>query len=163
MSKIIAYVGLSSNLEDPINQVKTALRELALLPESRLTAQSGLYLNPPMGPPDQPDYINAVAELETSLEAEDLLSHLQHIEELHHRRRIIHWGPRTIDCDILLYGQSVINSDRLKVPHPGLAQRLFVVKPLLEIAPNIVVPGVDSLIEILEELEEESTIESIEK
>lgn len=163
MSKIIAYVGLGSNLENPINQVKTALTELALLPESRLIAQSCLYRTPPMGPPDQPDYINAVAALETNLEAEDLLSHLQYIEELHQRKRIIHWGPRTLDCDILLYGQSVINTDRLKVPHPGLAQRLFVLKPLLEIAPHIVVPGVGSLFEILEELEEQSSIESIEK
>ncbi len=163
MSNIIAYVGLGSNLEDPINQVKTALAELALLPESRLIGQSRLYRTPPMGPQDQPDYINAVAALETRLEAEALLSHLQQMEEQHQRRRMIHWGPRTLDCDILLYGQSVINTDRLKVPHPGLAQRLFVVKPLLEIAPHIVVPGLGSLTDILEELEEDLAIESIEK
>ena len=140
MSGVIGYIGLGSNLSDPVLQVKTALSELASLPQTQLIAQSSLYCTPPMGPPGQPDYINAVAALQTELPAEALLDHLQQIEQAHQRKRIVRWGPRTLDLDILLYGESVIHTERLKVPHPGLTERLFVVEPLFEIAPDLILP-----------------------
>lgn len=140
MSTIISYIALGSNLSDPVNQVCTAFNELAEIRETRLIARSKLYTSSPMGPQDQPDYINAVAQLSTNLVAEELLDELQRIERVHHRERIIHWGPRTLDLDMLLYGNEVISSERLVVPHPGLGQRVFVVQPLLEIAPYMILP-----------------------
>lgn len=152
MSEVIAYVGLGSNLADPIWQVQKALERLALLPATSLMAQSSLYLTPPMGPQNQPDYINAVVSLRTLLSAEALLEALRGIEALHDRQRQLHWGPRTLDLDLLLYGQAVICTERLQVPHPGLCQRIFVVQPLLEIAPQLVLPDGRALAGVLEQL-----------
>lgn len=135
------YVGIGANLDDPQQQVTTALGELARLPQSRLTRASSLYRTPPMGPPGQPDYINAVAELETTLAPHALLDELQALERAHRRVRAEHWGPRTLDLDLLLYGQAVIDDERLRVPHPGVATRAFVLLPLAEIAPSLDVPG----------------------
>lgn len=136
-----AFIGVGSNLDDPVRQVQTALAELAQLPHSELRARSALYSTPPMGPPDQPDYINAVAELATSLPPHHLLAELQQIEDAHQRVRRDHWGPRTLDLDLLIYGTEIIDDDRLRVPHPGLAERAFVVIPLAEIAPDLEIPG----------------------
>lgn len=97
-----------------------------------------------MGPPDQPDYINAVAELSTQLAPHRLLDELQRIERLHHRDRKQHWGPRTLDLDLLIYGAEILDDTRLRVPHPGLAARAFVVIPLAEIAPEFPIPGLAS-------------------
>lgn len=140
MNVVIAYIGLGSNLCDPEQQVTTAIQELSVLPDTSLIAQSSLYHSPPMGPSDQPDYINAVVGIETRLTALDLLDELQRIERNHQRVRTLHWGPRTLDLDILLYGQQVILHDRLTVPHPGLTQRQFVINPLLEIVPQLILP-----------------------
>ncbi len=137
----VAYIGLGSNLDDPIQQVQTAFDELADLPAIRMVAESGLYRSPPVGPADQPDYINAVACIHTTLSAEALLDALQELEQVHHRRRIRHWGPRTLDLDLLLLGDQVIQTERLIVPHPQLTQRRFVLQPLLAIAPDLVVVG----------------------
>ena len=145
----IAYIGLGSNLDNPVNQVRSALGELSGLPETRRVAQSGLYRSAPLGPADQPDYVNAVAALQTTLSAEFLLDALQAIELRHHRERAQHWGPRTLDLDLLLFGDSVIQSDRLTVPHPELANRRFVLQPLFEIAPASVVPGLGKLTDLL--------------
>lgn len=153
---ILSYIGLGSNLSDPIQQVSSALHELSLLPQTRLIAQSSLYRTPPMGPPGQPDYINAVVGLETNLAADALLHELQRLEREHERQRIIHWGPRTLDLDILLYGDAVIQSAVLQVPHPGLAQRIFVVQPLMEIAPGLVLPDGRRLAELFEQLHGEA-------
>ena len=121
---ILAYIGLGSNLQDPSAQIAIALRELALLPESDLHQHSGLYLSRPMGPPDQPVYVNAVASIKTRLGPEELLNHLQSIENQHGRERLgEHWGPRTLDLDILSYINKKINSLRLNVPHPGVRLR----------------------------------------
>ena len=155
MSTVITYIGLGSNLSDPLQQVSTALHELSLLPQTRLVTHSSLYRSPHMGPPGFPDDINAVAGLETSLTAEVLLQELQQLEQQHHRVRIMHWGPRTLDLDILLYGQAVIQSAVLQVPHPGLAQRIFVVQPLMEIAPTLVLPDGRHLAELFEQLQGE--------
>jgi len=142
------YVGLGSNLNDPVAQVRQGLRALAQLPRSRLVQASRLYCSPPMGPPDQPDYINAVAALDTALEPEPLLDALQAIEVRQGRRRGVRWGARTLDLDILLYGSRCLSGPRLNVPHPGLDQRAFVIHPLAEIAPEAVVPGRGTVAEL---------------
>lgn len=141
---IRAYVGLGSNLENPLQQVTDALRELQAIPNSQLLEHSKLYRSDPVGPPGQPDYINAVACLETSLEPEQLLDQLQAIEQAHDRVRIQHWGPRTLDLDLLLFGDQIINTERLIVPHAFMCERSFVLYPLAEIAPDLHLPnGVD--------------------
>ncbi len=142
---MLAYIGLGSNLEAPAEQIKTALTDLQSLPATQLLKTSSLYASPPMGPQDQPDYINAVALLDTSLSAHELLDALQAIEQQHGRQRKRHWGERTLDLDILLYDQQMIEDERLSVPHPGLTQRAFVIYPLLEIAGDISIPGHSNL------------------
>ena len=142
---MLAYIGLGSNLEMPAEQIKSALVDLNALPETALRKTSSLYSSPPMGPQDQPDYINAVALLETALKPHDLLDQLQKIEQQHGRLRKRHWGERTLDLDILLYDAQMIEDELLSVPHPGLTQRAVVIYPLLEIAGDIPIPGQDSL------------------
>jgi len=139
------WIGLGSNLDDPRAQVSTALQELAQLPESSLVTHSSLYRSDPVGPPGQPDYINAVAALDTQLSPETLLDALQAIEQAHQRVRKIHWGPRTLDLDLLLYGNETIATPRLSVPHPFMTQRNFVLWPLAEIAPELILPDGRSL------------------
>jgi 2-amino-4-hydroxy-6-hydroxymethyldihydropteridine diphosphokinase len=144
------FVALGSNLDGPAQQLRTALNELARLPLTRLIAQSPLYVSDPMGPPDQPDYINAVAELDTALSAPDLLRELQALEHAHGRvRNGERWGPRVLDLDLLLFGQEQIHSDALTVPHPGIAERVFVLIPLHKIAPDLDVPGVGPVARLL--------------
>jgi len=139
---VVACIGLGSNLDDPVAQIRRAFAALAALPQSRLTGRSSLYRTPPMGPRDQPDYVNAVARLETRLEALELLDALQAIETAQGRVRAERWGPRTLDLDLLLYGEARIVTDRLTVPHPGLTERDFVLVPLREMAGSeLTVPG----------------------
>lgn len=141
-----AYIGLGSNLDSPVKQVMRAFAELGALPETSLLAVSRLYQSRPMGPADQPDYINAVAAIETALSPEALLRALQSIEQAHHRVRGERWGARTLDLDILLYADEVIETPELQVPHPGLHERNFVLYPLQEIVPNhFVIPGKGSI------------------
>ncbi|MCW8983212.1 MAG: 2-amino-4-hydroxy-6-hydroxymethyldihydropteridine diphosphokinase, partial [Gammaproteobacteria bacterium] len=141
-----AFIGLGSNLNSPRLQLENALQELAQLPKSQLTCFSSLYETAPMGPVDQPDYvqpgyINAVAELETELAPEALLDQLQLIESVHQRvRGEVQWGPRTLDLDLLLYGEQIIETGRLSVPHPGLTERNFVLIPLYEIRADLKLP-----------------------
>lgn len=123
-------------------QVERALEALTRLPETRREAISSLYRTPPMGPPGQPDYINAVAALSTRLTPHRLLDELQAIERAHARVRAERWGPRTLDLDILLFGEERLADARLSVPHPGIAERAFVLLPLCEIAPALSIPGV---------------------
>ncbi|MGM0833850.1 2-amino-4-hydroxy-6-hydroxymethyldihydropteridine diphosphokinase [Halomonas qinghailakensis] len=129
----LAYIGLGSNLDNPVAHVCQALRELNELPLCQLVTQSSLYATRPIGPQDQPDFINAVAALETSLSPLALLDQLQGLEQRHRRRRLRHWGPRTLDLDLLLYGQSTILHPRLQVPHPHMHERAFVLAPLEEL------------------------------
>ncbi len=145
------YIGLGSNLEDPRQQVSQALTELAQLADCQLVTASSLYRSDPVGPPGQPDYINAVACLETTLEAHALLDALQAIEQAHDRVRKIHWGPRTLDLDLLLYGDQTISTERLTVPHAFMTERSFVLWPLTEIAPAIVLPDGHTLEQLLSE------------
>ena len=145
------YIGLGSNLDAPLEQIRQALRELGGLARVRLARVSSLYRSVPMGPAGQPDYLNAVAALDTSLGADALLILLQGIEEFHRRVRTgERWGPRTLDLDLLLYGDQVIETAHLRVPHYGMHTRNFVLHPLAEIAPpGLNVPGHGSLAELL--------------
>lgn len=138
-------IGLGSNLADPVEQVLTAVKALQLLPDTNVINSSSLYASPPMGPQDQPDYTNAVVALDTTLSAHDLLDQLQTIELQHGRERKRHWGERTLDLDLLIYGDKIIDDERLQVPHPGIPVRSFVLYPLQEIAPELIVPGMGAI------------------
>ena len=133
----VAYVGIGSNLDDPRVQVLQAFDELDRLPQTRLVKKSSLYRSAPLGYAEQPQFVNAVAQLETSLPAERLLAELQAIEALHGRRRSFANAPRTLDLDLLLYGDAKLRSAHLTVPHPRMHERAFVLKPLLEISPEL--------------------------
>lgn len=135
-----AAVALGSNLADPVAQVRRAFTALAALPDTRLVARSRLYRTPAVGPP-QPDYVNAVGLLETRLGAAALFDALLAIEAAQGRTRGERWGPRTLDLDLLVYGDAVIDTPRLTIPHPQLALRPFVLVPLAEVAVDIEVPG----------------------
>lgn len=140
MGRSRAYVGLGSNLADPVVQVRRAFAELDALPDTVCVARSPLYRTEPVGPP-QPDFINAVVALETTLSPESLLNALQAIEQGHDRRRVIRWGPRTLDLDILLFDDLRQDSSRLILPHPRMFERAFVLYPLFDIAPYLEIPG----------------------
>jgi len=145
----IAYVGLGANLGEPRRQLQDALQELKALPGTRLTAVSSLYRTAPIGYLAQPEFLNQVAEMDTGLAAGQLLDHLQRIEQKHGRERPFPNAPRTLDLDLLLYGDVVIATPRLSVPHPRMHERAFVLKPLAEIAPQAAIPGrgrVDALL-----------------
>ena len=148
MSGHTAFIGLGSNLGDPHTQLETALQALHELPKSRLAATSPIYQSRPVGPP-QPDYLNAVARLETSLTPLTLLDQMQAIEAAQGRQRKERWGPRTLDLDVLLYDNQKFSSPRLTLPHPELAQRPFVLYPLADIAPDLILPGGGRLQELL--------------
>ncbi|KPJ95808.1 MAG: 2-amino-4-hydroxy-6-hydroxymethyldihydropteridine pyrophosphokinase [Gammaproteobacteria bacterium SG8_11] len=141
MQSVCCYIGLGSNLDNPARQVTSAIKELNQLPQSQLIHASSLYQSKPMGPQDQPDYVNAVATIDTKLNPEALLQQLLSMEKRHGRvRGSQRWTARTLDLDILLYGQEVITSQNLTIPHPGIAERNFVLYPLHEIAPQLVIP-----------------------
>lgn len=146
---VAAYVGLGSNLGDPVDQVSKAITELDGLPDTELVGNSALYQSKPMGGLEQPDYINAVARIDTRLGAEDLLRELQSIESAHGRVRGEHWGARTLDLDLLLYGSIIIDTVDLKVPHPGMHERAFVLYPLYEIAPDLEIPRCGALSDLI--------------
>lgn len=142
MTPVTAYVGLGANLDDPAAQLRRAFDEIAAMPSVSLLARSPLYKSAPLGPQDQPDYINAVAVLATTLPAAVLLAALRSIELRHGRRRDgTRWGPRTLDLDILLYGDLTQDTPELTLPHPGLHERAFVLYPLHDVAPELEVPG----------------------
>lgn len=138
-----AYVALGSNLDDPLRQVRQGFDALATLPRTRLIARSRLVRSAPMGPQDQPEYVNAAAGLLTQLRPEALLDELKKLEaQLGRSEPIVRWGPRVIDFDLLLYGDVRMQSDALTLPHPGIASRNFVLLPLADIAPDLMIPGV---------------------
>jgi len=138
---LTSYIGLGSNIGGPGGQVLRAVEELASLAACRLAAASSLYRSRPLGPQDQPDFVNAVIALETSRPPFELLDELQRIEADHGRVRQERWGPRTLDLDLLIFGEEQIDAPDLKVPHPELEKRSFVLIPLLEIAPGLDIPG----------------------
>jgi len=136
-----AFIGLGSNLCDPRQQVELAIDSLGQITDCRLVSRSSLYESDPMGPNNQPQYVNAVVGLMTRLPARDLLTAMQRIEDAHDRDRTVgRWGPRTLDLDLLLFGDQHSDDPELILPHPGLTERNFVVYPLAEIAPQLVMP-----------------------
>ncbi|WP_447554281.1 2-amino-4-hydroxy-6-hydroxymethyldihydropteridine diphosphokinase [Vreelandella sp. EE22] len=133
MHTSLAYIGIGSNIEEPLVQVRQAITELDQLPLTTVGDVSSLYQSRPVGPQDQPDFINAVAALHTALSPLALLDQLQGLEQRHRRRRLRHWGPRTLDLDLLLFDEQVIDHPRLSVPHPHMTDRAFVLMPLAEL------------------------------
>lgn len=147
---IEAFVAIGSNLGDPLAQARRAVAALATLPESELQQASSFYGSRPMGPADQPDYVNAVVRLHTRLGPLALLDQLQRIElEQGRVRKDERWGPRTLDLDLLLYGEEHIQHERLTVPHYGMKEREFVLLPLAELAPALVLPCGTPLIDLV--------------
>lgn len=142
MPEHFAYIGLGSNLEDPLAQLRRAFADIDKLPDTRLVARSSLYRSAPIGLLDQPDFVNAVAKIETALTPQALLQALLHIEHQHGRERTIRNAPRTLDLDVLLYDDMQLNEPGLTIPHPQMHLRAFVLQPLLEITPDIGIPGV---------------------
>ncbi|MBU2977321.1 2-amino-4-hydroxy-6-hydroxymethyldihydropteridine diphosphokinase [Alteromonas sp. C1M14] len=141
MHKEHAYISLGSNMGDSQTTLKAAFDEIDSLHSCRLLTTSSLYLSAPMGPENQPDYVNAVCLIETTLDPQELLAQLQDIELRYGReRKEERWGPRTLDLDILLYGNQTISTPDLTVPHYGMAEREFVMVPLFEIAPSMIMP-----------------------
>ena len=137
----LVYVGLGANIGEPRQQLLAALNELDELPKTRVTGRSGFYRSAPLDHVDQPDFLNSVARLDTALPPETLLGHLQEIENRHGRRRPFPGAPRTLDLDLLLYGEQVLATPALTVPHPRMHERAFVLQPLLELDGAISVPG----------------------
>ncbi len=147
---MLVYIGLGSNLQEPIEQIECALAGLEQMDGGWLSNFSSLYRSPPMGPQNQPDYLNAVAEIETTLAPLELLDRLQQIEGQQGRVRGRRWGERIIDLDLLLYGDEIFDHPRLQIPHPGIAERLFVLLPMEEVAgPDLEIPGLGRVGELL--------------
>lgn len=142
MSWLPAYIGLGANIGDPDAQIHDAWQRISVLPGCRDARLSPLYLSEPMGPPGQPDYINAAGTVLTSMPAAQLLEHLLRIEnEMGRTRDNVRWGPRIIDLDLLVFADQIIDQKGLRVPHPGVHERNFVLYPLADIAPDLCIPG----------------------
>ncbi|HDS1153291.1 TPA: 2-amino-4-hydroxy-6-hydroxymethyldihydropteridine diphosphokinase [Pluralibacter gergoviae] len=149
----LVYIAIGSNLASPLDQVNAAIAALGDIPHSRTVAVSAFYRTPPLGPQDQPDYLNAALALETFLEPEALLDQTQRIELQQGRvRKAERWGPRTLDLDIMLFGDRIIRSERLTVPHYDMHNRGFMLWPLAEIAPDLRFPDGSTLAERLQVL-----------
>jgi len=137
-----AYIGLGSNLDGPAKQLESSYSALADIPNTRLVVISSLYRSAPFGGIEQPDFVNAAAALLTQLGAEELLQQLKRIEKSRGREQDgVRWGPRVLDLDLLVYADQTIDLPQLQVPHPGIADRNFVLLPLMEIAPELMIPG----------------------
>ncbi len=143
------YLGLGSNLNSPARQIKTALKAIAKLPGTQLVVCAPWYRSIAVGPGSQPRYINTVVAIDTVLKPRTLLQVLQQIEQQQGRKRIVRWGPRTLDIDILLYDRQALNTQQLKIPHPRLGERNFVLYPLADIAPNLSLPNGTPLAKLL--------------
>ncbi|MBL1142945.1 MAG: 2-amino-4-hydroxy-6-hydroxymethyldihydropteridine diphosphokinase [Proteobacteria bacterium] len=150
----IVYIGLGSNMDFPEQHIITAIQSLGEIQSTRTISVSSLYKSKPVGPQDQDDYINVVAKLETGLGPLVLLDCLQTIENEHGRIRNERWGPRTLDLDILMFGDEIIQNDRLTIPHPEMLNRSFVLVPLAEIDSEIVIPGKGLVRDLLSHLDQ---------
>jgi 2-amino-4-hydroxy-6-hydroxymethyldihydropteridine diphosphokinase len=144
-----AYVGLGSNLDDPAAQLLRAFDEIERLDGVHAVRRSRLYRTPPWGRLDQPEFVNAVAQLDTTLRPRELLAHLQALEMRFGRARREHWGPRVLDLDLLLHGAAELDDPGLHLPHPRLHERAFVLVPLAELAPDLHIPGRGSVSALL--------------
>jgi dihydroneopterin aldolase/2-amino-4-hydroxy-6-hydroxymethyldihydropteridine diphosphokinase len=153
--RTIVYLGLGSNLGDRSVYLRRALEKLDNEPHTRVISCSSIYETDPYGPVTQGDYLNMVAGAETVLPPRALLRQIHVIEQALDRKRDVHWGPRTIDIDILTFGSQVTHNESLSIPHPEISRRAFVLKPFAEIAPHLVIPGTHhSLIELWQMLDE---------
>ncbi|MGF1747348.1 2-amino-4-hydroxy-6-hydroxymethyldihydropteridine diphosphokinase [Vibrio cionasavignyae] len=151
---ITCYIAVGSNLSDPVAQALDAMEALKSLPKSSVIQCSSLYSSTPMGPANQPDYINAVVKIQTELTPLELLDCTQAIElEQGRVRKDERWGPRTLDLDLILYGNEVIDSERLTIPHYGMKEREFVLYPLAEITPNLQLPDGTELTSLLKQVD----------
>lgn len=145
-----AWVALGSNLDDPQRQLDAAVEAMRALPDTTVAGCSPRYWTEPVGDPDQPEFLNAVAALDTSMPASALLTGLQRIEAEQGRRRDgRRFGPRTLDLDLLVFGDETVETPRLTVPHPRMAERAFVLRPLADLAPELAVPGLGTVSELL--------------
>lgn len=153
VAPVRAWVGLGSNLEAPREQIEAALRALVAIPQTTLLRCSRLYRTPPWGRLDQPDFINAVAELDTALAPAALLEALRRIEHEAGRQRVEHWGPRSLDLDLLLHGESRVDTAELQLPHPRMHERAFVLVPLAELAPDLRIEPHGRVIDLLANLD----------
>ena len=147
--KIRVYISLGSNMGNKCRNLARARGYISALEGVNITGESSLYSTAPWGKTDQDEFVNQVLSIDTALTALELLHRLQEIEIKLGRQRTIHWGPRTIDLDILLYGEDIIQSEELKVPHPYMKQRLFVIVPLQELAPGLLFPDGTKIGEVL--------------
>lgn len=147
------YIGLGSNLADPIKQIEKAIFAIKNLCKVHALQSSSLFSSSPMGPKDQPDYVNAVIKIDTSYSPLELLDHLQFIENQHGRDRAKHWGARTLDLDILLFGDLEYTDERLTIPHYGIKQRDFVLVPLAELSANLILPSGESIQQLIDNCE----------
>lgn len=149
-----AYIGLGSNLNEPLQQINMAIENIKKIPDSCYILSSKLYDSSPMGPSDQPNFINAVVAIVTQLKPHGLLFELQKIERKQKRiRNEMKWGPRTIDLDLLCQGQEIIEDDILTLPHPGICKRNFVLLPLMDISPDLMIPRLSNMVDLLKKIE----------
>ena len=153
-----AFVGLGANVGDPVAQVSRALAKLAGLEKTRVERTSSLYRTAPLGHVDQPEFVNAVASLETALTPRELLDALLGIEEAAGRERTFRNAPRVLDLDLLLYGDEIIDAPGLEVPHPRMHERAFVLMPLSDLAPGIHIPGHGCVADLLAGLREQRVV-----
>ena len=155
---ITAYIALGSNLNTPVEQLHSALNAISQLPNTHLVTTSAFYKSKPLGPQDQPDYVNAVAKIKTELSPLALLDELQCIENEQGRVRLRRWGERTLDLDILLYGNEIIQKERLTIPHYDMHNREFVIVPLFEIASDLVLPNTQPLTDLVKQFDDHEMI-----
>ena len=148
--KTVVYIALGSNLDNPKMQIQDAFAELDEIQATHLLQTSSLYASAPWGYANQPDFVNAVASVETELPPRRLLEELLKIETWHGRERAFPNAPRTLDLDIALYGDEIVDEDSLKIPHPRMHERAFVLAPLAEIAPQLIIPGQGAIAQLLE-------------
>lgn len=160
VAPVRAYVGLGSNQDDPRAQLERAFDALAQLPGTQLLRRSPVYRTPPWGLLDQPAFLNAVAELDTTLDPDALLAELRRLEHAAGRERHLRWGPRPLDLDLLLHGDSLRDTPELVLPHPRLHERAFVLVPLADIAPTLAIPGHGRVDRLLAEVDR-SGIEAV--
>ncbi len=147
------YIGIGSNQNHPHFRVNTALKQINRIHKTDLIKKSSLYETVPLGPKFQPNFINAVAEIRTMLHPTELLEELQNLEKAHNRKKTKRWGPRSLDLDILIYDEVIMETDNLTLPHPGIAYREFVLIPLYEItAYDYVVPKYGKITQLIKKL-----------
>ena len=145
------FIGLGSNLGKPCEQIEMAVEDIQSILNADLIAYSALYKSSPIGPQDQPDYINAVVELNLKFEPHLLLNRLQSIEQQYGRIHKRYWGERTLDLDLLLYGKLILNDGYLTIPHPEIAIRPFVIYPLADLNPQLEIPGVGNVEKLIKQ------------